>query len=163
MGDMQFRTRRGEPDDWPVYRDIRLRMLRESPNAYGSSYAYEVGFAEPQWRQRAGNPLLFLAVDERDEVVGTAAGLTETDGTVQVVAMYVSPEARGQGCAEQLLDAVALAARQRGSSRLVLHVTAGNRAASRCYARYGFTPTGRTWPMERKPELTEVELALALG
>ena len=76
--------------------------------------------------------------------------------------MYVTPQARGQGCAGLLLDAVAPAARQRGARRLVLRVTAGNGAATRCYTRYGFSPTGRTWPMERNPELTEVELALAL-
>jgi hypothetical protein len=44
----------------------------------------------------------------------------------------------------------------------VLRVTRGNRAASRCYTRYGFRPTGRAWPMERNPELFEVELGLAL-
>jgi GNAT superfamily N-acetyltransferase len=159
---MTFDIRSGTPDDWQVYRDIRLRMLRETPDAYGSSYAIEVDFPESRWRERAGNPMLFLAADERDEVVGTATGLEGAAGTVEVVAMYVAPEARGQGCAGQLLDAVAAAARDRGAHRLVLHVTAGNRAAQRSYTRYGFRPTGRAWPMERKPELTEVELALTL-
>ena len=159
---MEFDIRTGKPDDWPVYRDIRLRMLQEAPDAYGSSYAFEAGFAESVWRQRAGNPMLFLARDQRAEVVGTATGLEGRHGTVDVVAMYVAPEARGQGCAVLLLDAVAAAARERGARRLVLLVTAGNLAASRCYTRYGFLPTGRAWPMERKPELTEVELSLAL-
>ena len=159
---MEFDVRTGNPDDWQVYRDIRLRMLQEAPDAYGSSYAYEAGFAESVWRQRAGNQMLFLATDRGVALVGTATGLEGRDGTVDVVAMYVAPEARGQGCAVLLLDAVAAAARERGARRLVLLVTAGNRAASRCYTRYGFLPTGRAWPMERKPELTEVELALAL-
>ena len=44
----------------------------------------------------------------------------------------------------------------------MLQLTAGNAAADRCYTRYGFVPTGRSWPMERNPELTEVELALEL-
>ena len=59
-------------------------------------------------------------------------------------------------------NAVAAAARELGAHRLALRVTAGNQAASRCYTRYGFVPTGRSWPMERRPELTEVELALSL-
>jgi ribosomal protein S18 acetylase RimI-like enzyme len=159
---MQLRIRGGEADDWPAYRDLRLQMLQEAPDAYASSYAVEAGFPESRWRQRVGNPLLFLAVNERDDVVGTATGLAEADGTVEVVAMYVTPQARGQGCAELLLDALAAAARQRGARRLTLQVTAGNQAATRCYTRYGFVPTGRAWPMERKPDLTEVELALAL-
>lgn len=159
---MRFDIRGGKPDDWPAYRDIRLRMLQEAPDAYGSSYAFEAGFSESVWRQRAGSPMLFLAADQHAEVVGTATGLERQDRTVDVVAMYVAPQARGQGCAEQLLDALTAAARECGARRLVLLVTAGNRAASGCYSRYGFRPTGRAWPMERKPELTEVELALAL-
>ena len=76
--------------------------------------------------------------------------------------MYVAPAARGQGCAGQLLEAVAAVGRQRGAHSLVLRVTAANQTAHRSYSRYGFRATGRTWPMERKPELTEVELAMAL-
>jgi GNAT superfamily N-acetyltransferase len=160
---MEFHIRGGQPDDWPAYREIRLRMLREAPDAYGSSYAYETGFPESRWRERAANPMLFLAVNQNEDVVGTATGLPTGDGTVEVVAMYVVPEARGRGCAGQLLDAVAAAARQHGARRLVLRVTRGNRTARRCYARYGFRPTGRAWPMERNPELIEVELGLELG
>jgi ribosomal protein S18 acetylase RimI-like enzyme len=159
---MEFRIRGGQPDDWSAYREIRLRMLQETPDAYGSSYAHEAAFPESLWRERATHPMLFLALNEDQEVVGTATGLPAPDGTVEVVAMYVAPESRGQGCADRLLDAVAAAARQREAHRLVLRVTRGNRVASRCYTRYGFRPTGRAWPMERKPGLTEVELALPL-
>jgi GNAT superfamily N-acetyltransferase len=159
---MEFRIRTGTPDDWPAYRDIRLRMLQEAPDAYGSSYAVEAGFSESKWRERVTNPMLFLALDSNEELVGTATGLADPNGTVEVVAMYVAPKARGQGCAGQLLDAVAAAARERGAQRLALRVTAGNQPATRSYLRYGFLPTGRAWPMGRKPELTEVELALTL-
>jgi GNAT superfamily N-acetyltransferase len=159
---MTFDIRSGTPDDWQVYRDIRLRMLRETPDAYASSYAVEAAFPESRWRERVTHPMLFLAVNPSEEVVGTVTGLKALDRTVEVVAMYVAPKARGQGCAAQLLDALAAAARQRGAHRLVLRVTADNRVAHRCYTGYGFRPTGRAWPMERKPEVTEVELAMSL-
>ena len=159
---MEFRVRRGSADDWAVYREIRLRMLSETPDAYASSYAFEARIPEERWRDRANNPLLFLAHAPDARLAGTATGLPAADRTVDVVAMYVDPAYRGEGCAEQLLDAVAAAARDRGARRLVLHVTAGNEAANRCYARYGFAETGRSWPMERNPELIEVELAFDL-
>jgi GNAT superfamily N-acetyltransferase len=159
---MAFDIRSGTPDDWQVYRDIRLRMLRDTPDAYASSYAVEAAFPETRWRQRLDNPMVFLASDQSAEVVGTATGVLRPEGTVEVVAMYVAPEVRGQGCAGQLLDAVAASARKRGAHQLTLHVTAGNEAAHRSYTRYGFRPTGRAWPMERKPGLTEVELAMTL-
>ena len=40
------------PDDWRTYRDIRLAMLQESPEAFGSRYADAVGFDEHTWRGR---------------------------------------------------------------------------------------------------------------
>ena len=159
---MEFRIHRGTADDWASYRKIRLQMLTEAPDAYASSYAFEARFPEERWRERAANPLHFLAYAPNARLAGTIAGLPAADRTVDVVAMYVDPAYRGQGCAERLLDAVATAARERGARRLVLHVTAGNEAADRCYTRYGFVPTGRSWPMPRNPELTEVELALDL-
>lgn len=159
---MEFRIHRGTAEDWAAYRKIRLRMLADSPDAYGSSYAFEARFPEERWRERSSNPLLFLAYAPDGRLVGTATGLPAADRTVDIVAMYVDPDYRGQGCAERLLDAVAAGARDRGARRLVLHVTDGNEAANRCYTRYGFCPTGRRWPMPRNPELVEVELAFEL-
>ena len=159
---MEFRIRRGTAEDWAAYRKIRLQMLTEAPDAYASSYAFEARIPEERWRERAANPLHFLAYAPDGRLAGTATGLPAADRTVDVVAMYVDPGFRGQGCAELLLDAVATEARDRGARRMVLHVTAGNEAANRCYSRYGFVPTGRSWPMERDPELTEVELELVL-
>lgn len=159
---MEFRIRRGTAEDWAAYREIRLRMLTESPDAYASSHAFEARFPEERWRERAANPLHFLAYAPDGRLAGTATGLPAPDRTVDVVAMYVDPGYRGQGGAEQLLDAVAAAARERGARRLVIHVTGDNVVANRCYARYGFVPTGRSWPMERNPELVEIELALDL-
>ena len=158
---METRVRPATADDWAAYREIRLRMLAEAPDAYGSTHAREAAFDEARWRERAGNPLLRLAYADA-ALVGTATGLAQPDGMVLVIAMYVAPDVRGQGVAGQLLDALAAAARERGARRLTLQVTRGNRAATRCYTRYGFRRTGRSWPMERDPEVVETELAYAL-
>jgi ribosomal protein S18 acetylase RimI-like enzyme len=159
---MEFRVRSGTGEDWSAYRGIRLRMLAESPDAYGSSYAFEARFPEERWRERSNNPLLYLAYAPDGRLVGTATGLPAADRSVDIVAMYVDPDYRGQGCAERLLDAVAAGARDREARRLVMHITDGNEAANRCFTRYGFGPTGRRWPMARNPGLTEVELAFDL-
>jgi GNAT superfamily N-acetyltransferase len=159
---MMFRIHRGTAVDWAAYRGIRLRMLTEAPDAYASSYAAEARYPEERWRERAANPVNFLAYTPDGRLVGTATGLPAPDRTVDVVAMYVDPDYRGQGCADQLLDAVVAEARERGARRLALHVTAGNEAATRSFSRYGFVETGRSWPMERDPELTEVEMTLDL-
>jgi GNAT superfamily N-acetyltransferase len=130
---MEFRIHRGTAEDWAAYREIRLRMLTEAPDAYASSLTHEARFPEERWRKRAANPLHFIAYAPDGRLAGTATGLPAADRTVDVVAMYVDPRYRRQGCAEQLLDAVVAAARDRGARRLVLHVTAGNEAANRSY------------------------------
>jgi len=158
---MAFTVSRANEADWSAYREIRLRSLLESPEAYGSSHERELGLTESEWRARTAGRL-FLARDDDQRVVGTAAGLPGEDGQLDLVGMFVAAEVRGRGCAELLLDAVVAVAREEGATRIALHVTDGNAAATRCYTRYGFTETGRRWPMERDPSLTEIELAYPL-
>ena len=158
---MNLTITRAAEADWSAYKQIRLRSLLESPDAYGSSHELELGMTEDEWRARAAGRL-FLARDDEQGVVGTAAGLLGEDGHLDLVGMFVAAEARGRGCAELLLDAVIAVARADGATRVVLTVTDGNVAAARCYTRYGFTETGRRWPMERDPSLTEIELDYAL-
>jgi len=159
---MTFTITRADESDWSAYKQIRLRSLLETPEAYGSSHERELGLTEDEWRARAASGRLILARDDEHGVVGTAAGLLGEDGQLDLVGMFVAAEVRGRGCAEMLLDAVVAVARENGATRVVLTVTDGNVAAERCYARYGFTETGGQWPMERDPSLTEIELAYPL-
>lgn len=162
---MHLIIRRATAEDWRPLRAIRLQSLGEAPYAFGSTLQRELDFSEDTWRQRAGDNLVFLACCE-DAVVGTATGLPDPaagPGSVRLVAMYVSPEARGTGCAFLLLDAVTEAARTEGARHLVLDVTDVNPVATRCYSRYGFRPTGATRPLLHTPQITEIEMVLTLG
>jgi GNAT superfamily N-acetyltransferase len=154
------------PSDWWAYRELRLRSLQESPDAYGSTYAYEADFSPEVWQQRLAGATTYLAVPDGDRQapIGTVTGLaTDEDGNLPIVAMYVLPDRRGSGCAHLLLDAVADLGRQRESRRLVLCVTDLDGPAGRCYRRYGFVPTGNRHPLARDPDVVEVELAYALA
>lgn len=160
---MSFSVALAGAGDWVAYRQIRLRALREAPEAYCSTYEGERAFGDEVWRERMAAGRAYLAHNASGNLVGIATGLPGDDNAYEVVAMFVAPEARGQACAKLLLDAIADRARAAGADRLLLHVTDVNERARRCYARYGFAATGRHWPMERAPELTEIEMALPLG
>lgn len=150
------------PEQWPRYRDIRLRSLLEAPSAYGSSYAREIAFTDADWEQRLANAPTFLALDADGTVVGTATVLGGRDADLHLLAMYVAPEARGTGAAHQLIDAVVGVAEGRGAERVLLQVTEGNERAARCYRRYGFAATGHTSTRLAEPVLTEFEYAYPL-
>ena len=92
-------------DDWAAFREIRLRSLLDSPDAFGSTYGEESSHAEPAWRDwaagrwRGGTALAFAARDRDGAVVGTATGAEyeAEPGVGHLYAMWVAPDARGAG------------------------------------------------------------------
>jgi ribosomal protein S18 acetylase RimI-like enzyme len=153
--------RRAELDDWQICRDIRLRALREEPQAYESTLEDEQHLSDQQWRERLVRASTFLAVDH-ENVVGMAVALPQDDGEMMIVAMYVAWDARRRGVAARLIDEIGRMAMSRGSSRLVLDVADGNAAAERSYRRYGFVPIGQRVPMRRNPSVFQTRLAYGL-
>lgn len=155
--------RRAVGADWAQSRAIRLQALRQAPLAFASTYEREIAFVEGIWRQRINDAAQFLAIDD-GAVVGTATGFVDPDTprTVILVAMFVSPSARGRGVGERLVRAVVEHARTDGADEVRLHVVETNQAAERLYARCGFVRTGATMPLPHHPELTEHELVLPL-
>ena len=131
-------------DEWRTWREIRLRSLAESPDAFGSTLDREQGFTEDDWRQRVGGLAVLATVDGVPAALG--GGFRVRDGWMQVVAMWTDPAYRRRGLAVQVLDVVVAAARSEGR-RLVLDVAEGNSAARTAYERYGFVATGESEPI----------------
>jgi GNAT superfamily N-acetyltransferase len=131
---------------WEAYRDVRLSALEDAPTAFGSTLEVERARAEAEWRARLEHRTQFVA-REGARTVATVGCLDE-DGAVELVSMWVAPEARGSGVADRLVGAVLDVARARGHGITVLWVSDGNRAAERLYERHGFARTGRVQPID---------------
>jgi ribosomal protein S18 acetylase RimI-like enzyme len=159
---MTLMIRPAEPPDWEAVRDIRLRSLREEPDAYASEYQTEARLEPEVWKQRLATASTCLAFDDDHALVGIATGLDTGNGDTYVVGMYVAPEARGSGCAHQLLHAIAELALRRQGKRLVLEVAESNIRAARFYRSYGFVETGQRRALDRDPSITEIELEYPL-
>lgn len=155
--------RRAVSRDWRESRAIRLEALQDAPLAFATTHAQAADFSEEVWRQRIVDSAQFLAILD-GVVVGTATGLTdpEDSGVVLLVAMYVTPAARGKGIGEQLVSAVVAQARADGARRVRLYVVETNSGAERLYARCGFVRTGATIPLPHRPDLLEQEMTLDL-
>jgi GNAT superfamily N-acetyltransferase len=148
-------------DDWPAWREIRLRALQDSPSAFGSTHARETGFTETDWRRRLEDPdaVSVLALDGA-RPVGMGAGFQDLPGWLHVVAMWVDPGARGRGVGHCVLGAIHRWADDRGL-RLHLDVSTTNPQARRAYERFGFAVTGETRPL--RAGSSEVVERMVLG
>ena len=97
------------PDEWEILRDVRLAALRETPSAFGSTYARESAFTEEQWRgrtcQRHG-VTYFAYLPNAPEPAGLV-GVYVEEGLPDVVSMWVRPVARGNGVGKALISAAA--------------------------------------------------------
>jgi ribosomal protein S18 acetylase RimI-like enzyme len=150
--------------DWAQLRAARLAALAEAPYAFSSTLAREQEFTAEVWRGRAGSGRTFGAW-QGAAIVGLATGLPEESGPGwQLVGMWVSPDCRGKGIADQLVDAVCELARQSGAPSVTLWVTEVNDGARAFYRRMGFMPTGaRQLVRPEEPDQLEEELSRPVG
>jgi ribosomal protein S18 acetylase RimI-like enzyme len=134
------------PDDWPLWRELRLAALAEAPRAFGSRLADWQGAGDrvERWRARLaipGSHNLVVLLDGRP--AGMASGVPgDEDGTAELISMWVSPAARGRGVGDRLIGEVESWARRVPVRLLRLAVAPDNDAALNLYLRNGFRPTG---------------------
>ncbi len=138
-------VRRLIPADATLYRSLRLRALREHPDAFTSSWEDDreqpVEAAAARLAKHA-----FWGAYEAGELYGFVGLERETRAKnshkASVVGMYVAPEVAGRGAGRALLAALLAHARADGLQSLVLTVTQGNAAATHLYESVGFRSFG---------------------
>ncbi len=159
---MTLHIRRIGPDEWQVFRGIRLAALQEAPYAFGSTYEAEVGAGEESWRHRLSERTRFVAEIDA-QVVGTVgAGPGEFSGAAALTALWVDPGFRGQGVGSALVEAVLDWAKSQGFSQVLLWVTEVNHKAERLYERQGFARTGRVIEVRPREAALEYEMTKVL-
>jgi GNAT superfamily N-acetyltransferase len=149
-------------DDWQAMREIRLQALRDAPDAFASTYAREIAFEPAEWHRRATRDGSFLAYLHDGEPAGLAGGFEEEPGAVELVSMFVRPQARGHSVGEALVDTVAAWARGRDAKSVHLWVTETNKPAIRLYERCGFTATSERQPLPSNPAIGELGMTRPL-
>ncbi|WP_375389643.1 GNAT family N-acetyltransferase [uncultured Amnibacterium sp.] len=160
-----FAVREVEEQDWVRLRALRLEMLADTPIAYLETLETAEAHPVSHWRHRArGGPDRVQLVAEADDGrwLGTMTGII-AEGVPTLVAVYVAPDARGQGAG--VTDAL-LAGIERWGARhgdqLRLEVNELNGRAVEAYRRRGFVMTGRTAPYPLDPPSLELEMVKPL-
>lgn len=149
--------------DASVYWAVRLRALREEPQAFGSSYEEQkdrpLAVVAERLRAMTADDDFILGAFEGTgalSLLGIVAFGRETGRKNRhvgmVYQMYVAPEVRGRGYSRALLEALIARARTLdGVERINLGVVVGAAAARGLYTALGFEVYGR------QPEALKVD------
>ena len=144
MNAAHIEIRRLTSADAAAYRNIRLAGLRDSPEAFGSTFVRENAKPLAWFCDRLRNSQVFGAFRSTD-LLGIA-GFLIREGEKErhkglLWGMYVRPDSRNVGVGRQLVEAVIDHARDHVEV-IQLSVVSGNEGARRLYASLGFVEYG---------------------
>jgi RimJ/RimL family protein N-acetyltransferase len=135
-----------------AYHELRLRGLREHPEAFTSSFEEEsrkpLDWAQKRLAHSPEAPYNFVLGALSDAgLIGIVGVSVEPRAKIQhkgtVFGMYVAPEHAGRGVGQRLLTACIQRARRiPGLEQLQLTVTEGNARAKTLYEKAGFRAFG---------------------
>ena len=143
-------SRTVRPEEWQIWRDLRLKALADSPEAFGETLDHASARPDPEWIGLAANTatsaLKPLLAEEGGRPIGIALVELCSDHA-NIYAMWVHPTARRFGVGRSLVRAAIAIAESEGVPQIRLRVTASNLAAVDLYRRTGFVDTGAREPL----------------
>jgi ribosomal protein S18 acetylase RimI-like enzyme len=139
-----------QPQQWLKYKSLRLRALKEEPQAFTSTYEEGVKYPYNFWQERlkqalAGNSQWLLFAKHGDNLVGMAGGyITDEKNTAEVVGIYVAKEARGQGISKKLIiNLISRIKQNKAVKKLLIGVNPEQVEAVCLYQSLGFKIIGK--------------------
>ncbi|WP_010093931.1 GNAT family N-acetyltransferase [Ornithinibacillus scapharcae] len=139
-----------EPGDAKQYYELRLEALKENPEAFAQSYEEiiqnKLVVEQYEEKFRLGASYNFGAFKD-GKLVGMVTlspeSKTKLKHKANIFAMYVTPNERGKGIAEALLEKAIQQARNMGGIKKInLTVVSINLGAKALYKKYGFKTFG---------------------
>ena len=149
-------------DEWELLRELRLRALRESPDAFSPRAEDVAREAEDYWRRGArmlASEQARLFVAERDGARRRARlGDGRRRDRLHRRDVDRSRRARRRGSAGRCSRSACAWLRARGCARLALTVTETNAAAIALYESAGFRLTGESEPLREGSPLRNLKM-----
>jgi ribosomal protein S18 acetylase RimI-like enzyme len=156
------------PDEWRVWRDLRMQALADSPDAFRETIDRAKDRTESEWIAAAATARetdrRLLVAEHDGRPVGMAVIVVSATDPHQanLYAMWVQPTARRLGLGRALLNAAIAWAETNGLSGIILIVTEGNDAARQLYREAGFIETGAREPLRPGSQL-QAHVMLRVG
>ena len=130
---MTENIRRLTSEDWIIWKELRLEALYNHPEAFGSSFEEESIWLDDKFQNSLKNNAIFGVFSDGD-LIGSAGffqlNRLKTMHRGSLWTMYIKPNYRGHGLADQLVEAVIAHARS-VVTQLHLSVTTINPTALR--------------------------------
>lgn len=136
------RIRKGEAQ---LYKTVRLESLKQSPEAFSTSYESALTRTPESWENQTNNSAVgsdrstFIVLKEK-EPIGIAALYRDNKNNIvgELLQVWIAPQTRGSGLAQELLQTVFQWARKNGFRKIQAEVMASNEQALRFYEKNGF-------------------------
>lgn len=139
-------VRKLAPQDWPLYKYIRLEALRLHQDVYGTSYKEMCDRPDAEWKNiLLKNDSAFFGLFDGANIVGLGGIFTQDTNTRtgMLIAGYIREAYRGRNLSRLLYQARIDWAQESGLfDRLVIGHREGNEASRRANQAFGFQPIG---------------------
>lgn len=150
-------------NDVERFRNLRLLSLKDTPEAFKSTYQYIASLPLGAWEEQLNRLTTFVAVvDGVDIGLVRCAKVGKPPDTAHLHSMWVAPTYRGQGIGEELIEAVFQWAKSKGFKQVILDVVENNQNAISLYKRMGFKFTGESAKLIDPKKLRELRMAADL-
>lgn len=134
-----------KPEDWYLWKILRLGGLSQSPESFGSSFEEESAWSDEEFRQGLSKSDIFGAFVE-NQLVGCVAfsiiNLRKACHRGVLWGMYVRPQNRTGGIASELMKYLIKHAKTQ-VMQMELAVVTDNPIAIKFYQKYGFQIYGK--------------------
>jgi RimJ/RimL family protein N-acetyltransferase len=159
--------RRIRKEECDVYKEIRLRALKEAPYAFLTTYNSAMQRSDDMWRQQVfeaatgANQAIFIVFSEENIPIGLAAlyrSSTERKSG-EMAQVWIAPEYRKREIGTELLGQVIHWGKENEITELEARIMEGNEQAIAFYKKNNFTETG----IEIQNNIIEYVLRLQMG
>ncbi|XFA98735.1 GNAT family N-acetyltransferase [Candidatus Izemoplasma sp. B36] len=139
--------RRLTTNDYHIYKEIRLEMLKNEPSNFGSSFSDESKFQDKQWIDRLSKDNVFtLGKFDNQKIVGITVLVLSPREKMRhgatIYSIYVRQDYRNKGFAQELINKATDLARENQVEIVNLSVVTHNKKALYLYNKLGFSIYG---------------------
>lgn len=167
MADTDIHIRTLQPEEWKIFRDMRLHALKTEPGVYGSTHQNAANESDESWKSllTSQKTVIFGLFDGQKLIGITGAFPSWGDPAHCFFGMsYILPPYRGQKLSHKLFKArIEWAKSHPDYKKIVICHRDSNTLSALTIQRFGFTRTGTKttiWPDGVQAPEFEYELDL---